>query len=353
MSEKKGSLKAVICIMCVLVTVCTCMSGLTLYGQVKANKTLKEYTGTVEDVAQEDDVVIASNYEIKSTLQISDAYKTGDTSKLSDIDKETLDMASKVLDDIIKKDMTDYDKEKAVYVYLTSQLKSSTEILTVVSKNERENDNPHDVLKYRSAVCVGYATTFRMFMQMLDIECKVVHSSDLIHSWDLVKLDDGWYHVDCYNDSENASFINFNMNDAMCSQGHDWNRDFFPAAEGKKYNYILSVCEEIGSIYDVPEWVVKAIKDKKTAISCTFKKKITADNEAAALLLVSNLTDSLMNASDYSDFTIDNNWTTNADNEYVLCFYINYYDDNNDVDKKTTEKIDETIAKAMEKFYEG
>jgi hypothetical protein len=329
------------------------MSGLTLYGQVKANKTLKEYTGTVEDVAQEDDVVIASNYEIKSTLQISDAYKTGDTSKLSDIDKETLDMASKVLDDIIKKDMTDYDKEKAVYVYLTSQLKSSTEILTVVSKNERENDNPHDVLKYRSAVCVGYATTFRMFMQMLDIECKVVHSSDLIHSWDLVKLDDGWYHVDCYNDSENASFINFNMNDAMCSQGHDWNRDFFPAAEGKKYNYILSVCEEIGSIYDVPEWVVKAIKDKKTAISCTFKKKITADNEAAALLLVSNLTDSLMNASDYSDFTIDNNWTTNADNEYVLCFYINYYDDNNDVDKKTTEKIDETIAKAMEKFYEG
>ena len=38
---------------------------------------------------------IADNYEIKPTTNISDAYKSGDTSKLTDKEKETLDMAKK------------------------------------------------------------------------------------------------------------------------------------------------------------------------------------------------------------------------------------------------------------------
>ena len=43
----------------------------------------------------EDYVKIADNYEIKPTTNISDAYKSGDTSKLTDKEKETLDMAKK------------------------------------------------------------------------------------------------------------------------------------------------------------------------------------------------------------------------------------------------------------------
>ena len=45
----------------------------------------------------EDGVIIADEYEIKSTKNISDAYKSGDRSDLSDKDKETLDMASKTM----------------------------------------------------------------------------------------------------------------------------------------------------------------------------------------------------------------------------------------------------------------
>ena len=43
----------------------------------------------------EDSVKLADNYEIKPTTNISDAYKSGDTSKLTDKEKETLDMAKK------------------------------------------------------------------------------------------------------------------------------------------------------------------------------------------------------------------------------------------------------------------
>ena len=89
----------------------TVMSTVMLINQVKMNKLYSSFMGYVEDPAQEDDVVIGQEYVIKSTLQISDAYKSGDTSKLDDRDKETLDMATAVLKEIITDDMTDYDKE--------------------------------------------------------------------------------------------------------------------------------------------------------------------------------------------------------------------------------------------------
>lgn len=38
------------------------------------------YDGDTEDVAQENDVTIGSDYVIRATTQISDAYKSGDAS---------------------------------------------------------------------------------------------------------------------------------------------------------------------------------------------------------------------------------------------------------------------------------
>ena len=123
-----------------------------------------------EDVAQENDVQIGGDYIIRATTQISDAYKSGDTSKLSDADKETLDMAKRVLDEIITDGMSDYEKELAVYEWMCANIGFDDGSLEVIPNVGSEVDNPHGVLKYHQAVCVGYATTFRMFMQMMDIE---------------------------------------------------------------------------------------------------------------------------------------------------------------------------------------
>ena len=68
-------------------------------------KALEESAGDsdTEDVAQENDVTVGGEYVIKATTQISDAYKSGNASNLSDKDKETLGMAKSVLDEIITK----------------------------------------------------------------------------------------------------------------------------------------------------------------------------------------------------------------------------------------------------------
>ena len=138
----------------------TVMSVVMLINQQNVNKMIAVYTGQFEDPEQEDDVIIAQNYIIKSTTQISDAYQSGDTSQLSDRDRETLDMAKDVIKEIIKDNMTQFEKEEAVYQFLTKGMKATDSILTVISDTSNDNDNPHDVLKNRSAVCVGYATTF-------------------------------------------------------------------------------------------------------------------------------------------------------------------------------------------------
>ena len=347
MNEKKltGFMIFISIVLCVSVA----LSGIVLYSERSTAKAIEKYQGIAEDVDQEDDVTIAGTYTIKSTLNISDAYKSGDTSKLDDNDKETLDMAKDIIADIIKDGMSDFEKEKAVYEFLTANLKQNTGILTVIPTRIGDSDNPHDVLKYRTAVCVGYATTFRMFMQMMNIECKVIHSSDLTHSWDLVKLDDGWYHTDCYMDSDSHNYQNFNMDDNRCSQGHDWTKEFFPAANGKKYNYIFSICEELKDVYAVPKWLTKAILAKKTVISCTFKKEINEKNEKEAQFMVQQL----INQLDTGDkFSLNHDWMLNEKSQYVLCFYIYFYDNNEvEVDEKTEEKVNNAINKAMDEYY--
>lgn len=87
-----------------------------MFNKVSGLKTSVDSTlAKDEDVAQEDDVVIADEYTIKSTKNISDAYKEGKEDSLNKEDKDTLDMAKKVLDEIITDGMSDYEKELAVY----------------------------------------------------------------------------------------------------------------------------------------------------------------------------------------------------------------------------------------------
>ena len=329
------------------------MSIVMLINQQNVNRMIAIYTGQYQDPAQEDDVVIAQNYVIKSTAQISDAYKSGDASKLDDRDKETLAMAKDVIKEIIKDDMTQFQKEEAVYKFLTEGMKATTSILTVIADTSNDNDNPHDVLKNHSAVCVGYATTFRLFMQMLGIECRVVHNTSLSHSWDLVKLDDGcWYHTDCYMDNGSANYRNFNMDDTYCrNSGHEWNTAFFEAAVGKKYNYTLMSCKEIKNIYSIPKAVMEAVKEKKETFSFSFKEKITGEDEKFAKYMVEQLENTMGTDKLY----VSSQWTVNDSGDYVLCYYLTYNGNAADgLTDKQREKIDNKINQILNqyKFYD-
>lgn len=317
-------------------------------------KALEESAGgdETEDVAQENDVTIGGEYVIKATTQISDAYKSGNTSNLSDKDKETLNMAKSVLDEIITDGMSDYEKELAVYKWMTANIGFDSGSMTVIPEDESKPvDNPNGVLKNHEAVCVGYATTFRLFMQMLGIDCMVVHDSYLSHSWDLVKLDGQWYHTDIYSDagSSTGNFSHFNLNDEMMNS-QEWNTDFFPAADGYKYNYAYMNRTQCKDVYTIPEQMRAALDARQGVVSLDFGKDISDD--------IYNLADTIMNSVENTvvfnaGYGVSFSWSwLEAGDDNVFCVYINYEKtEDPDVDPGVTDEIQQKIDDAVNKAF--
>ncbi|MCM1287653.1 MAG: dockerin type I domain-containing protein [Clostridium sp.] len=46
------------------------------------------------------------------------------------------------------------------------------------------------------AVCMGYAEAYRLLLREVGIECEYCGSADMDHAWNIIKIDNEWYHVD-------------------------------------------------------------------------------------------------------------------------------------------------------------
>lgn len=301
-----------------------------------------------ENTYQEDGFLVGDQYEIRSTKAISDAYISGDESKLSEEDKKTLKMAKDILKKIIKKDMTDYEKEEAVYNWMFKNIGQGSSSVVSLPGTSGENYTPASVLKGRSAVCVGYATTFRMFMHMLGFECHIVHND--YHSWDLVKLDDGsWYHTDIYMDvSGGAPYRNFNMSDTFAKREHNWDSSCLPEANGKKYTYAMQHHKELKNIYEVPAQLKKAIDKKKRYVFFSFKS-LTEKEMKAADVLVNQANKALMTIG-LDSKSIGGDWYEGENNSYILGMYISDYDSSTshtELDTKVRDKMTDKVNKAF------
>lgn len=248
-----------------------------------------------ENTYQEDGFVVGSDYEIRSTTHISDAYKSGDDSQLSEADKETLKMAKEVLDEVITDGMDNYEKELAVYTWMVENLGGSNRNGGVIGRpgGSRRAFTPHDVLISRDAVCVGYATTFRLFMNMLGMDVHIVHND--YHSWDLVELENGqWYHVDIYSDVHGSMFGNFNMTDDVCKMGHNWDGSALPVADSVKYSPAVRNSVELDGLTDVPAQYKKDIDEGRYgAVYYRFKTPLTDEEMKAAEFLVRGIDSAL------------------------------------------------------------
>jgi hypothetical protein len=301
---------------------------------------------------QEDGYKVSDQYEIRSTKDISDAYKSGDDSKLSDTDKETLKTASDILKKIIRDGDSDYQKELAVYEWMFENIGQGQSTVVTLPAASGSDFTPQGVLVSKQAVCVGYATTFRMFMQMLGMDCHIVHND--YHSWDLVKLDDGnWYHVDIYTDvSGKSEFQNFNMTDATAKTGHDWDTAALPAADGIRYTYAVQNNQQVKDLTSVIARVKKEI-DKKAAdrksLYFSFEKRYKADDLGKADAVVNGLNAALQN-SGLSELNISGAWYNGENDSYILGIFISDYSSQNtgtQLTKKEKEKLSEAIMKAF------
>lgn len=206
-------------------------------------------------------------HDIYDDTAVVEAYKSGDSSKLTDEkDIYILEAVTKAIKEIITDDVkTDYEKEKAVYDYMIKSSGFDDSSLAPIDSSGDYSHTPYGFFHDHNTICVGNATTFKLFMDILGIDCRIIHSTEQgEHAWNIVKLDDEWYHVDVTFDGGDKSplYECFNVTDEIKDDGsYPWDHDEFPACEGTKYNYALQNAEECDSIYKMPELLKKSAKD--------------------------------------------------------------------------------------------
>ena len=118
------------------------------------------------------------------------------------------------------------------------------------------------LLLNRIAVCDGYAHAYQYIMNYLGIKTYVVSSEKMNHAWNIVNLDNTYYHVDCtYDDPvvDRYGLVAHNYflisDDNICNKGHSgWNTDL--VCDNTKYdNYYWTqtqspICiDEMNNIY--------------------------------------------------------------------------------------------------------
>ncbi len=109
-------------------------------------------------------------------------------------EEEVYSMADEVLADIIKPDMSDYDKAHAIYVWVQGNIG--------YSESEDRDDwlkGAYDGLKNRHGDCYTYFSVSKVLLTRADIkngDIEIIPTATRHHYWNVIDCGEGWRHFD-------------------------------------------------------------------------------------------------------------------------------------------------------------
>lgn len=173
---------------------------------------------------------IVFNPEYTTGKLVYNAYRTNDTSKLTDIQLKVYHMAKYFIENILDTSKSILEQEKQIYDYIcniTTYYNSSD-----ISSNEYVN--------YKSAIgvfidglanCMGYSDAFYMLCSMAGMEVITTIEDIMNHCWNIITLDNKKYLVDLtyadtiYQDLNIISYEYFNAPLEFVSQQYSLSKD--------------------------------------------------------------------------------------------------------------------------------
>ena len=178
---------------------------------------------------------------IYDTSTILAAWEAGNPSGLSGDDAAIYDAAEEILAEIIRDGMTDLEKEAAAYRWLVNNVNYDWSHQDVLEETDRRSYGPYGGLVNRAAVCLGYAASFQLLMDMSGVECVTVvgaaFNSTGDHAWNMVRLGGEWYCVDVTWDANAREQFNeerewryFNLTSDEMAANHQWDYANTPEA---------------------------------------------------------------------------------------------------------------------------
>ncbi len=129
----------------------------------------------------------AYNNDGKVSLEISKVYEFTNINK---IDK-TID---KIIDDIIEDNFSDKVKIRTIHDYIINHTEYDVLKISNIEDNTYKSNTAYGPLFEGFGVCSGYADTMALFLEKMNITNIKIATNR--HIWNLVALDDNWYHLD-------------------------------------------------------------------------------------------------------------------------------------------------------------
>ena len=310
MTKAKKILTAAVCILCLTAGLTGCAKNSQDTAATKSsskaessdNQKIKELSDKVEklentlsdifgeDIANfdgdDDSDITGDIHPIYDDTAVVEAYRSGDDSKLTDDkDKYILKELKKAVGEIITDNMSEYDKEKAVYDYVFAQTHFNENSLAAITDDDESYD-PYGFFHDHSTICVGNATTLKLFFDVLGIESKIIHSTENgEHAWNVVKIDGNWYHVDVTFDAgdKTPAYTYFNVPDSVKNDGsYPWDTDDFPACTATDLCYICQNAKKLDSVYDIPDQLKKTADSGNETAYMSLSIPNGVDSDAAA-----------------------------------------------------------------------
>ncbi|UUZ83195.1 hypothetical protein LJK88_04475 [Paenibacillus sp. P26] len=174
------------------------------------------------------------------TIKVSTGSKNTFTATFNVTYRETKDQTAyvkskskEILASILKDGMTDFEKERTIHDWIVKNVAYDK------SKAIPESSyTAYGALKSGKAVCQGYTLLTYRLLSDAGITNRIVRGTvrDEGHSWNLVKLDGLWYHLDTTWDDptpdrkDMVSYRYYNVTDTQLSRDHAWTESDYPTA---------------------------------------------------------------------------------------------------------------------------
>ncbi|EOO21620.1 MULTISPECIES: S-layer homology domain-containing protein [Bacillus] len=147
--------------------------------------------------------------------------------------------AKAIVSSIIQAGMDDHEKVKAIHDYVVKHVSYDTSYKAYTA---------YEALANRSAVCQGYTLLTYQLLKEAGIENHFVVGTGegQPHAWNLVKIDNKWYHLDTTFDDPvpdeqgRVTYSYFNLSDEQIARNHEWNRGDYPQATTNYYSTLTN-----------------------------------------------------------------------------------------------------------------
>ncbi len=264
---------------------CVCFCFLMLCGcdedydtQVYGSDSQTTKATMVKDEDFEPMTDIGKDYKLFDNSRVVNAYKTGDDSGLTDLEKDIFNEAKKILDEIKKTATTHYEIELAVHDYIVESSTYDKQAISAMENPQENSENPYGILINKTGICLGYTTTFQLFMDMAEIPCVTIYAKDEAddeHAWNQVQIDGEWCYVDCTwddpvpdYDGRGAFHQFFNVTEEyMWDTGHRWDKDMCEESDSYQSSYYVMGAASVSSRDDIKDVLKQAVKDEKADCS--------------------------------------------------------------------------------------